>query len=238
LLSREAYNVETRSLEHRQHRDEMAALGYTMVPVVVIDGRHFPGFPDEVLRRGLGLPSIAINVEDFRMKMKSGLGVLHMVERLVKHIPQELWEERLAPDRDRPLGQWVWHIFHLPEVFLGAVRDGVLGLDALKSATVRQHWYQEPEFPSFEAVASYAWAVIQRLDRWISSVDAHDLSQDIDTPWGLVTVAGALDHVERHSAIHLRQLVSYMKSRDDKFTHLPTDESLKQVPDYAILYKD
>lgn len=229
MLSGEGYEIEERNVSDAFHASVLESLGF-WVPTVVVGARAFPGFPEEALRRELGLPPG--EGESLEERLATTLDVLEVVSGMVPHIPDELWEHRLAEERDRPLGQWVWHIFRFVEVVIEGVETGQLDQQSLREMSERKYWTQEREYGRFAEMGGYAESAVERLRRWVESGVREDDGRTVSTPWGDLSVSGVSAHMLRHSATHLYQLVGALEALAPDMKGMPSREVLDSLPFY------
>lgn len=238
LLSLHGYQVDIRSISEERNRLEMESLGFTFVPTVKLGDRAFAGFPDEVLLRELGLEVERASLNDTLEKLGNTIFVFNVLLEVVPHLPQELWSQQVVEERDRQLGQWVWHIFRFAEEVIEAVEDGHLSREKLLPMAERKYWIQASVFSDFPTIAEYGAGVVQRVRTWSQQLTESALDGTIDTPWGNLTTGGFLDHLHRHSAIHLRQILERVESDLPDFAHVPSDEVMSQIPNFGTLARD
>lgn len=220
------------------HLQELRAYGFDSIPTIVLDGRAFPGFPDEVIWRELGID--AEELRDFDALMSHlhealwCFGVLTDV--VVKEIPDSLWSYRVVEERDRPLGQWVWHIFRFVDEILGVPSRGGLSWDDLLPMAELKYWSERDSFPTFSSIQRYGREVVGRLQAFTNGLTPDIAFQSHDTPWGPLPFSALLRHVERHTAVHLRQVISLL-NRELGTEVVPPDQ-LSRIPHYGTLQPD
>ncbi|MQB01881.1 MAG: hypothetical protein GEU78_16650 [Actinobacteria bacterium] len=217
---------------------EMQDLGFDTVPTVVVDGRAFQAFPDEVLKRELGIPIESNSLEIALKHLETSAQILAITADVVAALPQSLWSVRLVDNRDRGLGQWSWHIFQFAVECVEGIEGGVLEWEDVRRLAERQYWTDEETYLEFESIARYGKAVVERLSHWSRSVDDDLLSQEMESPWGILSGYGLISHLERHSAIHLRQIVDFVKARVPAYEAFPPVEFMETIPSYGSLKQD
>jgi glutaredoxin len=228
LLGRAAFDVDERNVIDTARRQELLALGFSEVPIVVVNGRALAYFPESAFRRALGLPPADVPVERARDRVQSTLFTLRAFLGIVPHIPQELWSAQLVTDRDRPLGQWTWHVFRLAEGLMESAVSGAVVVS--RENRERRTWIQESQFREFSKIAVYGDGVVRRLSEWSNLELAGVATMQLESPWGRITMLDRLDHLDRHSAVHTRQVVNLITTRVPDFAWLPSKEVLAQIP--------
>jgi hypothetical protein len=231
--------LDERNVFRPEYKAELLALGFEFIPVVVIRGRAFAAFPEDLLRREVGLPPRPSRSGTAHQTIESAVSSLRILLGVVRHIPDEYWGLRLLPDRDRSLGQWVWHIFEIPLEFMNACERRTLRVEDIQRTVERKYWAQEREFLTFEAIAKYGANAVDRVENWASNRLDHVIDGTIDSIWGSITTVDLLDQLDRHSAVHLRQVVDKLTElMGVNFVGRPAPEVLARVPQFVSLKAD
>jgi len=236
LLSLHGYQIDDRNVARPEYRSELEALGFRAVPVVVADGRTFPGFPEEVITRELGLPAPEATPERQRRQLELTHRILAATVDVVAQLPDERWGDLVAEHRNRSLGHFAWHMFHFAEIIMETAEEKTLTWDKFHSSTETQYWDRSGDFPNFASVATYARGVVERFGVWSEALPEGALMEVMDTCWGRVTLHALIDNTVRHTAVHLRQLLSRLAEwQPDASVRVPSD-LLAAVPDPPVLW--
>jgi len=238
LLSRAGYTVEERTIGEDRGRQELKALGFDFVPVVVIGGRAFAGLPEDALRRELGLPVAELPWDRAKERVESTSFTLRTLLPVVPAIPNESWLVLMEPTRNRPLGQWVWHIFRFVEFVTESAAERKVQVEKLNEMSERRYWRQESQFRTFDDIARYGETMLQHLSDWAAHDLAGILDVPIDSPWGVITVIDLLDHLDRHSAVHFRQLLVKLGELRPDLENPVAPEALARIPTFTSLSRD
>lgn len=236
MLSLHGYEVDNRNVGRPEHLSELRALGFESIPVVVVDGRGFPGFPEEVLLRELGLPPPAGGPLDDRRRLDLVGQVVETAVRLVAQLPETRWSELVTPDRDRALGQWTWHVFRYVENVLEAAEEGELPWRKIEPLVERRTWTRSGDFQSFSAVSAYGGQVAERLRIWSSALPESGLSLEVRAYWGPSTMRTLVDNTIRHTSIHLRQLRLKLQEWRPDAPEVVSAELLAAMPDSPAMW--
>ncbi len=236
MLSLHGYEVDNRNIGRPEYRAELTALGFKAIPVVVVEGRAFPGFPEEVLLRELGLPSAETDRPDERRQLDLARQVLEATLRLVALLPEERWSDLVTPDRDRTLGQWTWHVFRYVENVLEAADEGALPWEKIEPLVERRSWTQGAEFRSFADVSAYGARVADALAAWSRSLPEGGLSRRVDAYWGPSTMRTLVDNTIRHTSVHLRQLRQRLEEWRPDAPDVVSPELLAAMPDSPAMW--
>lgn len=240
MLSQNGYDVEERSVADPDIWAELEALGFDAVPVVVAEGRAFVAFPEEILRRELALPPAAVDLEKARLAVASLSSTLRIAATMTEGIPNDLWDRLIVEKRDRPLGQWVWHIFFFADLCLYAYEKGAIGRSKFDTMVDQSKWLQGKELKplgGFRAIARYGWEVADRI-KSMESIDLEALTTDVHTPFGSFSLGGFIDQALRHTAVHLRQVIARMPAWVPDFASCPSLEEMNEIPSYNTLALD
>lgn len=229
--------MEERSATDPFHASVLESLGF-WVPTVVAHGRAFPGFPEATLASELGLPPPLKNLEATIAGVGATEDIFRLLLAVVPNLPKSLMDLRLAPERDRPFSQWVWHIFRFGDEVIHASAAGSMPAENLRKMSERKHWSEESAYPSFQAIAAYGEQTLARLSVWRQTLDEAMLEEAVDTPWGILPIDAVVMHLLRHSAIHIRQIVEKLWEIAPDARGLPSEADLANVPEYHTLDRD
>lgn len=232
------YTLDERSIARDEYRRELESLGFTFIPVVVIDGTAMSAFPEGPLRQRLGLPTAEVSAERAQQRIRGTLFCLRVLLSVVPHIPNTMWPVQLVTERDRPLGMWVWHIFALVQEWTTEPATA-LTADRLRVLAERRYWRDEERFRTFDEIAKYGRQVTSDLEGWTERELGLALDLVISsTPWGTLTMLDVLDQLERHTAVHLRQVLSLLREKDPAAPWLPAEDVMDQIPHFETLARD
>lgn len=236
MLSLHGYQIDDRNVARPEYKAELESLGFRAVPVVVADGRTFPGFPEEVITRELGLPAPEVTPERQRRQLELAHRILAATLDVVAKLPDEHWGDLVSDTRNRTLGHFAWHIFHFAEIIMETADEKTLTWDTFQSSTETQYWDRTAEFPDFASVSAYGREIVERFAAWAQALPDGALTEVVDTCWGRVSLQALVEHIVRHTAVHLRQLLGKLRElRPDAPVRVPED-LLAAVPDPPVLW--
>lgn len=238
MLSQAGYTLDERSIARDQYRRELEALGFTFIPVVVIDGEATSAFPEGPLRERLGLPAADVSDERAQQRARGTVFCLRILLSIVPHIPDSMWSLQLVTERDRPLGMWIWHIFELAREWTEEPTTAITPA-GLRRLAERRYWTDEARFRTFAAIAAHGAIVTERFERWGERELPTAMGVVIpDTPWGTLSMLDVLDQLERHTAVHLRQVIALLTERQPNAPWLPGEQVMAQIPRFETLARD
>jgi hypothetical protein len=204
LLSRNGYGVEDRPVSLPVHRDALNELGYLSVPVVVVAGRAFPGFPLRSLAVNLGLARSRFSASATRRTLDGALESLEAVAGLLPELPPALWSEQaypLNPDRDHTFGHFTWGMFRFLELTLEAPARGGLPWDELQDSVQVSDWRTADRYRSFSAVHAYALPLLARGRAWATTLRTAEMRAPLTTPWGRLELHVLVGILAEHTEI-------------------------------------
>jgi len=174
---------------------ELMALGFRSVPVTVIGGQAIRGFKPNLVSRalGLGLGVSALGLDETIPLLGR---TLEAVERAARQIPDDKlnWT---APGRDRPMSEFVYHIFAEAESRSAVLETGEYSHEGHEKGRF---------YESFQGIADYGAGVVERYRAWASRQDVEALCL---TPAGGPdnrSPGERLDVLTGHTIQHLRQI--------------------------------
>ena len=175
--------------------EELRELGFRTVPVTAIGDRAISGFNPNQLSEALDL-GITVAPRDPAETIPLLGRVLDAVQRAIRQMPDDKLDWT-APDRDRPMREFAYHIFWMVRNTVRAFSTGAAptGSDAEGRA-----------YGSFSEIADFGGTVIDEYKGWSASPDLDALRARV--PEGTEGRSGAerLDLVAGHSVQHMRQL--------------------------------
>ena len=193
------------------NREQLNALGFLSVPVVVIAERAFAGFPRSSLAQSLGLASVRFSAKATRRTLVEALDALDEVAALLPRLPTELWDEQaypLNPDRDHTFGHFTWGIFRFLELVLNAPEAGELAWAELQDSVQLEDWRSASRFATFSDVQAYAFPLIRRGRTFADSITPDEMRRRLATPWGNLEMHSLIGILAEHTdikKIHLAQ---------------------------------
>ncbi len=146
------------------------------------------------------------------------------VERALRQMPDDKLDYR-APDRDRPMREFGYHIFHMIGRTMRGVDTGVFPMEDQATMDLPGRSYE-----SFGQIADYGVEVAAELRAWAAGVDHDSLRQTRGE--GMRTGAEQLDLIAGHTTQHLRQLYFVLRSFDIEPDD-PIDDS-EFPPEYVL----
>lgn len=180
---------------HTGALEELRSLGMRSVPVTVVGDRTVVGFNPRQLSDALQLgvkqearsPSVTVPL----------LGrVLDAVHRATLQMPDDRLDWK-APDRDRPMREFVYHIFMTARATFRGVERGEY-----------EPWDDSPgrSYGSFREIADLGAGVVAEYERWAANVDPAALAGLGPRGTDERSAAERLDLITGHAVQHLRQL--------------------------------
>jgi hypothetical protein len=173
----------------------LRALGFRTVPVTAIGERAISGFNPNQLSEALQL-GVKVAARDPAETLPLLGRVLGAVQRAVRQMPDDKLDWT-APDRDRPMREFAYHIFLMVRNTIRALSTG---------ATPEGADTEGRSYSSFQEIAGFGGTVIDEFKEWSATPDLVTLRAPI--PDGSEGRNGAerLDLVAGHSVQHMRQL--------------------------------
>ena len=134
--------------------------------------------------------------------------VLRIAQGLVRQFPNDKLNERVIPNRERPIRLLAHHVFRIGEAFLETVEGGVEY--AIQHANVPP---AEGICTTGEEIARYGEDVVKRVEAWWSQVDDKSCARKLPTYYGPQPMHQVLERSTWHSAQHVRQLAHILEDR-------------------------
>lgn len=175
--------------------DELRALGFRTVPVTAIGDRTISGFNPNQLSEALQL-GIKVAVRDPAETLPLLGRVLDAVQRAVRQMPDD-GLDWTAPDRDRPMREFAYHIFLMVRNTIRALSTG---------ATPEGADTEGRSYSSFQEIAEFGGTVIDDFKGWSANPDLDALRAPVADGAEGRNGAERLDLVAGHSVQHMRQL--------------------------------
>ncbi len=173
----------------------MRGLGFRTVPVTAIGDRTISGFNPNQLSEALQL-GVKVAARDPAETIPLLGRVLDAVQRAVGQMPDDRLDWT-APDRDRPMREFAYHIFLMVR---NTIRAFSIGAAPSGSDT------EGRSYNSFREIAEFGGTIIDEFKVWSANPDLDALRAPV--PDGAEGRKGAeqLDLVAGHSVQHMRQL--------------------------------
>ncbi len=175
----------------------MRSLGVRTVPLTVIGDQKILGFRPNDLSEALGLGVAAAPREPSETLPLIGR-IIGAVHRAVGQMPDDKLDFK-APDRDRPMREFAYHIFRNIQSVMRAVETGVFPMEDQAKQDLPGRSYE-----SFLEIARFGEGVLEEYRAWVPNQDMDALNAP-PAP-GLRSGAEQLDLIAGHSTQHLRQL--------------------------------
>ena len=181
------------------------------MPVTVIGDRAIGGFNPNQLSEALGL-GVRSDPRDPAETIPLLARVLDSLERAIRQMPDDKLDWR-APDRDRPMREFTYHISRM-------IRSTIRGLQTGVYETPGSADEEGLTYNSFQGIAEFCGTVTEEYKAWASKQDIGALKTlqpvapdtagvpSTGAPWaaGQRTGAERLDLIAGHSIQHLRQV--------------------------------
>lgn len=180
--------------------DELRALGLRTVPVTVIGDRNILGFNPKQLYEALQF-DITVAPRDAAETIHLLGRALEAVRRAVAQMPDEKLDWT-APDRDRPMRDFGYHIFMMVQkaIIQANLRIRDIGTYAAKYDGAGR------SYGSFRGIANYGASVVKEYEAWVARDGYEALCNLPSDEADLVSADELLDVVTGHTVHHLRQL--------------------------------
>ena len=173
------------------------------MPVTVINGKGIAGFRTNELSKALKLGQES-EPRDPSETLPLLVRIAGAVERALRQMPDDKLDYR-APDRDRPMREFGYHIFRMIQRTIQGVETGVFALEDQATMDLPGRSYE-----SFAQIADYGAEVAAELREWAADADRDTLRQSRGE--GMRTGAEQLDLIAGHTTQHLRQLYFVLRS--------------------------
>jgi hypothetical protein len=134
--------------------------------------------------------------------------VLRTAQSLMRQFPDDKMNERVIPNRERPIRLLAHHVFRIGEAFLETVNDGVEY--AIQHANVPP---PEGTHTTGREIAGYGDQVTRRIEAWWSRLGDKSCAQKLPTFYGPQPMHQMLERSTWHSAQHVRQLTHILEER-------------------------
>ena len=174
---------------------ELRDLGFRAVPVTVIGETVINGFNPRQLSNAL---SLSVDIE--ARTPRETLGILEKtlasVEKNLRLMPDDKLDWT-APDRDRPMREFGYHMFMFTEITMIGLDSG--NYPPRSDLTGRS-------YNSFNDIADYGKGVLEGFKSKVSELDLDKLAQIGPRGEDDRSVSERLDLVAGHTVQHLRQL--------------------------------
>ena len=173
------------------------------MPITVVNERVINGFNPRQLAEALNL-GIKTDPRPPQITVPLLGRVLEAVERAVRQMPDEQLSWK-APDRDRPMNEFTYHIFGVSRRAFRGIVTGVY--EPFEENAGRS-------FTRFEDVAEFGRQVVAEYKETQQTLDLDALAQRGPSPGEDVGAAEQLDRITGHAVQHLRQLYFVLESFD------------------------
>jgi hypothetical protein len=187
-------------------RERLLRLGVRNVPVVARGERFVFGQNLEDVAEFVGLEGTGHTPLPPAEIMRKWLHVLRAAQRYVRQIPDPQMEERVIPNRERPIRLLAHHVFRIGEAFLETVTGGVEY--AIQHANVPP---SEGTCRTGSEIAEYGETVIRQLERWWGDLTDRSCTKPLPTFYGSQPMHQVLERSAWHSAQHARQLMAILE---------------------------
>jgi hypothetical protein len=204
LLSKRGIHFIGRDIENDSGAlEELRALGFASVPVVVVGERGVAGWNPPKVAELVGFELVERVTPPAELIASLDM-LLVAALRAIRQIPDEHLMMK-SPDRDRPLRQLAHHVFRVAEAGVDA--------DVLGQFPASQ-WLGGGDIPAHdraERIARYGEAVLAKLRSWYGVIDEAAFVRTIDADVGPRTLGAVLERTRMHVAQHLRQLYVFLE---------------------------
>lgn len=194
-------------LEDPEAFRELEALGVRLVPIVTKGGEWANGAVFRDVARVAGFDYRAPRMLAPEALAGKVLMILDAAHRYLAQIPEEKLDVVL-PGRPRSYRQLCYHVFNIPEVFLGHVEDGApYTYEALKSVL-------PPELVTRQDLLEHGAAIRARFAAWWERDGKDtDFRQPGDVYYGEVSMHEVLERTGWHSGQHTRQVILMLREK-------------------------
>ena len=183
----------------------MRSLGFRTVPFTVIGDTKIAGFRPNELSEALRLGiAVATREPSETLPILERLIAAHL--RAIRQMPEDKLDFK-APDRDRPMREFGYHIFRNIQRTTQAVNTGVFPMEDQATQDLPGRSFQ-----SFEEIARFGDEVLRDYRDWAPKQDAEALKSPPTAGSGLRSGAEQLDLICGHTTQHLRQLYHLLES--------------------------
>ena len=175
------------------------------MPVTVIGDNKIAGFRPNDLSQALRLGvSVAPREPSETLPILERLIGANL--RAVRQMPEDKLDYQ-APDRDRPMREFGYHIFRNIQRTMQAINTGVFPMEDQATQDLPGRSFQ-----SFEEIAAFGDEVLRDYRGWAPEQDVEVLKSPPAQGSGLRSGAEQLDLISGHTTQHLRQLYYLLES--------------------------
>jgi hypothetical protein len=206
-------------------RERLLKLGVRNVPVVAKGDQFVFGQNLEEVAEFVGLQGTGHTPLPPDQLVEKWIHVLRAAQRYVRQLPDNAMNERVIPNRDRPIRLLAHHVFRIGEAFLESATGGV------------EYSIQHATIPPAEGtcttgleIAQYGEQVIQRLEAWWARLEDKSCSEKLRTFFGPQPMHQLLERSTWHSAQHARQLTAVLERYDIEPDRRLTSDDLRGLP--------
>ena len=222
FLSKNGFDYTERDIQNDKGAlQELRDLGFRSVPVTVIGETVINGFNPRQLSEALSL-----NIDIEARTPKETLSILEKtlgsVEKNLRLMPDEKLDWT-APDRDRPMREFGYHMFMFTEVTMVGLESG--NYPPRSDLTGRS-------YNSFADIADYGAGVLASFKSKIAELDINYLSQLGPRGEDDRSVSERLDLVAGHTVQHMRQL--YFVLREFGIEPIDPIDDSEFPPEYVL----
>ena len=206
-------------------RDRLTQLGIRKIPAVAKGDQYVFGQNLEDVAEFVGLHGTGHTPLPPAELVGKWTTVLRAVQRYVRQLPSERLQERVIPNRDRPIRLLAHHVFRIGEAFVETVTQG--------TEYSEYHAQQPPKegtMSSGAEISSYGDGVIARIEQWWNGLEDRSARQKVKTYYGDQPLHELLERSTWHSAQHGRQLMAVLERYGIKPDGPLTKEQLAGLP--------
>jgi hypothetical protein len=157
--------------------------------------------------------------------MRKWTNVLRAAQALIGQIPDDKINDRVIPNRDRPLRLLAHHVFRIGEAFLETATKGVDY--AIQHANVPP---AEGTYTTGREIARYGDQITRRLEQWWRELADKSCTQTLPTYYGPQPMHQLLERSTWHSAQHARQLTAVLERYGIEPARRLTPQELAGLP--------
>ena len=187
-------------------RERLLKLGVRNVPVVSKGEQFVFGQNLEDVAEFVGLQGTGHKPLPPSELISKWTNVLRAAQVLVSQIPDDKINERVIPNRERPIRLLAHHVFRIGEAFLETATQGTNY--AIQHANVPP---ADGTYTTGPEIARYGEGVIKRLEQWWSTLADKSCTQKLPTFYGPQPAHQLLERSTWHSAQHARQLTAVLE---------------------------
>jgi len=206
-------------------RERLLKLGLRNVPVVARGTSYVFGQNLEDVAEFVGLQGTGHKPLPPEQLIGKWTNVLRAAQRYARQLPDDHMNERVIPNRERPIRLLTHHIFRIGEAYLESVEGGTDY--SVQHANVPP---KEGTFTTGSEIADYGEQVTQRLERWWANLADKSCTQTVPTYYGPQPLHMVFERSTWHSAQHARQLVAVLERFGINADRPLTPEELAGLP--------